>query len=186
MEYNHSFYLNNLNVVAGNVINQDDVLSAFNSDNTIDGVVIALGGRTKEVGPTMLTDGTRNIIKAMLERNIKRVAVVTSIGTGDSMVSSYPQAIAVFVWYRDESALCRQSHDNLLLTYLSVCYFLHPNVSLIVLQSQAPWMFRILMLTVMKSIMLDKNNQEELFTLPNSIGHDLEYVLLLSLFIFLF
>ena len=32
----------------------------------------------------MLTDGTRNIINSMNKRNIKRVAVVTSIGTGDS------------------------------------------------------------------------------------------------------
>ena len=31
----------------------------------VDGVVVALGGRTTEVGTSMLTDGTRNIIEAM-------------------------------------------------------------------------------------------------------------------------
>ena len=31
----------------------------------VDGVVVALGGRTTEVGTRMLTDGTRNIIEAM-------------------------------------------------------------------------------------------------------------------------
>lgn len=32
----------------------------------------------------MLTDGTNNVIMSMKKRNIKRVAVVTSIGAGDS------------------------------------------------------------------------------------------------------
>merc|ERR1719162_1717773 len=32
----------------------------------------------------MLTDGTSNIIKAMQEQGVKRVACVTSIGAGDS------------------------------------------------------------------------------------------------------
>ena len=43
-----------------------------------------LGGKTKDVGPTMLTDGTRNIIYSMKQNNIKRVSIVTSIGAGDS------------------------------------------------------------------------------------------------------
>lgn len=43
------------------------------------------GGKTKDVGPTMLTDGTTNIIKAMKKMSsTKRVAVVTSIG-GNSL-----------------------------------------------------------------------------------------------------
>lgn len=44
----------------------------------------ALGGRTKAVGPTMLTDGTSTIINAMHKYGVKKVAVVTSIGCGDS------------------------------------------------------------------------------------------------------
>ena len=50
----------------------------------IDGVIVALGGKTSDVGDTMLTDGTNNIINAMKEKGINRLCVVTSIGAGDS------------------------------------------------------------------------------------------------------
>ena len=80
-------------------------------ENDIDGVVIALGGKTSDVGDTMLTDGTNNIMAAMKDKGVKRVAVVTSIGAGDS-------------------------------------------------KDQAPFAFKILMMTVMKKIFNDKNNQE--------------------------
>ena len=43
-----------------------------------------VGGKTKDVGPTMLTDGTRNIIYSMKQNNVMRVSIVTSIGAGDS------------------------------------------------------------------------------------------------------
>jgi len=58
----------------------------------IEGVVIALGGKPSDVGATMLTDGTRNIIYSMKQKGIKRVAIVTSIGAGDSE----PQAPLAF------------------------------------------------------------------------------------------
>ena len=48
------------------------------------GVVIALGGKTKDVGDTMLTDGTKVVIDVMKANDVKRVSVVTSIGAGDS------------------------------------------------------------------------------------------------------
>jgi predicted ThiF/HesA family dinucleotide-utilizing enzyme len=47
-------------------------------------VVIALGGKSADVGETMLTDGTANIIQEMKKNGVKRIAVVTSIGAGDS------------------------------------------------------------------------------------------------------
>eukprot|EP00798_Chlamydomonas_sp_ICE-L_P005571 gene5571-4205_t len=47
-------------------------------------VLVALGGKTKDVGATMLTVGTNNVIEAMNANGVKRVAVVTSIGCGDS------------------------------------------------------------------------------------------------------
>ena len=59
----------------------------------------------------MLTDGTNNIMAAMKEKGVKRIAVVTSIGAGNS-------------------------------------------------KDQAPFAFKILMMTVMKKIFTDKNNQE--------------------------
>lgn len=100
----------NLTLIGGDVTNADDVARVFESGD-IDGVVVALGGKTSDVGDTMLTDGTNNIIAAMKEGGVKRLAVVTSIGAGDS-------------------------------------------------KDQAPLAFKVLMMTVMKKIFADKNNQE--------------------------
>lgn len=75
----------NLTVIEGSVTDPVAVSNVFEqAGKFIDGVVVALGGKTKDVGKTMLTDGTRNVIYEMKKRGIKRVAVVTSIGTGDS------------------------------------------------------------------------------------------------------
>jgi len=60
----------------------------------------------------MLTVGTNNIMSAMKQKGVKRIAVVTSIGAGSS-------------------------------------------------KDQAPFAFKILMMTVMKKIFTDKNNQEK-------------------------
>jgi nucleoside-diphosphate-sugar epimerase len=73
----------NLKIIAGNTDNQADVDAVF-ADGDITSVVVALGGKTKDVGTTMLTDGTSNIIKAMKAKGVKRIAVVSSIGVGDS------------------------------------------------------------------------------------------------------
>ena len=81
-------------------------------EKDIDGVIVALGGKTSDVGDTMLTDGTNNIMAAMKDKGVKRIAVVTSIGAGNS-------------------------------------------------KDQAPFAFKILMMTVMKKIFTDKNNQEK-------------------------
>ena len=43
--------------------NKADVDKVFEGQN-VTGVVVALGGKTKDVGPTMLEDGTGNIIAA--------------------------------------------------------------------------------------------------------------------------
>lgn len=118
----------NLKVYQGSVTNQKDVNKVF-EENDVKSVIIALGGRTKDVGKSLLCDGTRCIIKAMKDHNVKRVAVVTSIGTGDSI-------------------------------------------------QQAPLMFKILMKTVMKKTMLDKNNQEKLFLDESSLGSDLDYCII--------
>lgn len=110
-----------LKVVVGSATNQADVDEALEGAS---GVVVALGGKTKDVGPTMLTDATACVIDTMKRKGIQRVAVVTSIGVGDSA-------------------------------------------------DQAPFVFKILMSTVMRSIFTDKGNQEELFL--SGPGKDLEY-----------
>jgi nucleoside-diphosphate-sugar epimerase len=74
----------NLTLIGGDVTKMSDVEKVFDSSLKIDGVVVALGGKTSDVGDTMLTDGTNNVIQAMKSKGVKRLAVVTSIGTGDS------------------------------------------------------------------------------------------------------
>jgi nucleoside-diphosphate-sugar epimerase len=84
-----------LTLLAGDVTNKADVDKVF--ENDIDGVIVALGGKTKDVGDTMLTDGTKNIIAAMKEKGVKRIAVVTSIGAGDSE-NQAPFFFKVLMW----------------------------------------------------------------------------------------
>ncbi|KAL3899791.1 MAG: hypothetical protein SGARI_006384, partial [Bacillariaceae sp.] len=67
-----------LTMIAGDVTKKADVDKVF--EKGIDGVIVALGGKTSDVGETMLTDGTNNIIAAMKDKGVKRLAVVTSIG----------------------------------------------------------------------------------------------------------
>ena len=75
----------NLQVVAGDVTKQSDVDAAFAAaQDEVIGTIVSLGGKTKDVGPTMLTDGTSCVISAMKANGVKRVSIVTSIGAGDS------------------------------------------------------------------------------------------------------
>lgn len=100
-----------LTCIAGDVTKMEDVQKVFEAAD-IDGVIVGLGGKTSDVGETMLTDGTTNIIATMKKKGVKRVAVVSSIGVGDS-------------------------------------------------ENQAPFAFKLLMMTVMKKIFKDKNAQED-------------------------
>jgi hypothetical protein len=85
-----------LTVVQGDVTRYEDVAKVM--EGGVDGVVVALGGRTSEVGTTMLTDGTRNIIRAMKEvGQTSKVSVVTSIGAGESYDQA-PLLFKVIMW----------------------------------------------------------------------------------------
>eukprot|EP00979_Chaetoceros_neogracilis_P019010 scaffold11600_cov256-Chaetoceros_neogracile.AAC.12 len=70
-------------MIKGDVTNAADVAKVFEAGK-IDGVIVGLGGKTADVGETMLTDGTNVIMSAMKQNDVKRVAVITSIGAGDS------------------------------------------------------------------------------------------------------
>mmetsp|Transcript_5796 Transcript_5796/g.14474 ORF Transcript_5796/g.14474 Transcript_5796/m.14474 type:complete len:286 (-) Transcript_5796:1701-2558(-) len=85
----------NLTMIAGDVTKKSDVDKVFESN--VDGVIVALGGKTSDVGETMLTDGTKNVIAAMKEKGVKRLAVVTSIGAGDSEDQA-PFVFKVLMW----------------------------------------------------------------------------------------
>jgi nucleoside-diphosphate-sugar epimerase len=86
-----------LTLIAGDVTKASDVQKVFTTAGPIDGVIVALGGKTADVGDTMLTDGTRNVIAAMKQNNVKRLAVITSIGVGDSEKQA-PFAFKMLMW----------------------------------------------------------------------------------------
>lgn len=86
----------NLTMIAGDVTKKSDVDKVFENGD-VDGVIVALGGKTADVGETMLTDGTNNVIAAMKEKGVKRLAVVTSIGAGDSE-NQAPFFFKVLMW----------------------------------------------------------------------------------------
>lgn len=85
-----------LTLIGGDVTKKADVDKVFAAAK-IDGVVVALGGKTADVGETMLSDGTKNIIAAMKENSVKRISVVTSIGAGDSKDQA-PFAFKLLMW----------------------------------------------------------------------------------------
>ena len=68
----------------GSVLNRADVDAVFEGKN-ITGVVVALGGKTREVGETLLQDGTTHIIAACKEHGVKRISIISTVGAGDSM-----------------------------------------------------------------------------------------------------
>lgn len=72
---------NNLRVVQADMSDAPSLARAF--DKTYDAVISALGVYLKDPGTT-LTDGTKNIVVAMLAKNIKRFIVVSSIGAGET------------------------------------------------------------------------------------------------------
>lgn len=93
-------------VCIGDATCADDVRACFEEarakGRSVAGAVVALGGNTRDVGKTMLRDSTANVLAAMRDVGCKRIAVITSAGTGDS----YEQAPLFFrglmaTMYRD-------------------------------------------------------------------------------------
>jgi hypothetical protein len=74
----------NIERTEGTVLNREDVDAVFEGKD-ITGVVVALGGKTREVGPTLLLDSTTHIIAACKAHGVKRISVVSTVGAGDSM-----------------------------------------------------------------------------------------------------
>ena len=68
----------------GTVLNREDVDAVFEGKD-ITGVVVALGGKTREVGPTLCQDSTAHIIDACKAHGVKRISVITTVGAGDTM-----------------------------------------------------------------------------------------------------
>jgi len=73
-----------MSTIEGSVLNREDVNAVFEGKD-ITGVVVVLGGKTREVGVTLCQDGTKQIIAACKEHGAKRISVVTTVGAGDTM-----------------------------------------------------------------------------------------------------
>ena len=67
-------------IVVGDVLNSEVVIETIQD---ADAVIVTLGHRADSPENTV-SEGTRNIIRAMEENNLKRLVVVTSLGVGDS------------------------------------------------------------------------------------------------------
>ena len=70
-----------LTIMSGDVLNYSDVEKAIIEQDV---VLSALGSPTLKAGDTTLSEGTKNIIKAMSANNVKRFICETSLGVGDS------------------------------------------------------------------------------------------------------
>lgn len=66
---------NKIEVVVGNVLNYEDVVSAIKD---VDGVTVILGTRNDLSPTTDMSEGMKNIIKAMKECNVSVVSVCLS------------------------------------------------------------------------------------------------------------
>lgn len=71
----------NLRIVKGDVVNYEDVEKAVEGQEAI---LSALGSPTLKAGDTTLSEGTKNIIKAMEVNGVNRFICETSLGVGDS------------------------------------------------------------------------------------------------------
>jgi uncharacterized protein YbjT (DUF2867 family) len=81
-----------IEVVLGDAMNADDVRAAM-SKGEIDGVISTIGGLPQDaVKPDYL--GNKNLIDVTVSLGVKKFILVTSIGTGNSVSSLSPQALA--------------------------------------------------------------------------------------------
>ncbi len=71
----------NLTVIEGDILDPASIEKAF--AQPCDAVLSALGIFHREP-KTDLSDGTRNVLQAMQRHNVRRIAVVSTIGAGDS------------------------------------------------------------------------------------------------------
>ncbi len=80
-------------VVLGDAMNADEVSSAMSGGEAIDVVISTIGGLPQDsVKPDYL--GNKNLIDLAVQRGVKKFVLVTSIGTGNSVSSLSPQALA--------------------------------------------------------------------------------------------
>ncbi|MEA5577211.1 SDR family oxidoreductase [Anabaena sp. UHCC 0451] len=78
--------------VLGDALNVDDVERAILGNEPIQAVISTLGGLpTDDVKPDFI--GNKNLIDAAVKAGVQKFILVTSIGSGDSVVAMPPQAL---------------------------------------------------------------------------------------------
>src|SRR5262249_41439519 len=112
IETNHE----NLRVLKGNVLDLDSVETAVAGQ---DAVLSALGHKRFFIKTTTLSAGTKNIIRAMENQNVRRLICITSLGINDSRFrlglyyTLFVIPVIVFFYFQDKARqerLIRNSH----------------------------------------------------------------------------
>jgi uncharacterized protein YbjT (DUF2867 family) len=80
-------------IVLGDALNVDDVERAILANEPIHAVITTIGGLPQD-GERADYLGNKNLIDAAVQAGVKKFILVTSIGTGNSVVSMPPQALA--------------------------------------------------------------------------------------------
>ena len=92
-------------VAKGNVLDYDSLDQAVQGK---DAVLSALGHKRWFIKTSILSEGTRNIIKAMQKHNVKRLICETSLGIGDSRwrmglyYTLFVIPVITFFYFRDK------------------------------------------------------------------------------------
>jgi nucleoside-diphosphate-sugar epimerase len=78
--------------ILGDALNVTDIEQAILGDESIQAVISTLGGLpTDNIKPDYI--GNKNLIDAAVKAGVKKFILVTSIGSGDSVVALPPQAL---------------------------------------------------------------------------------------------
>ncbi len=81
-----------IEVVIGDALNMADVESAMMNSQPIDAVISTIGGLPKD-GVRADYLGNKNLIDAAVKAGVKKFILVSSIGSGNSVVALNPQAL---------------------------------------------------------------------------------------------
>jgi putative NADH-flavin reductase len=95
-----------LKVIKGNIMSYESFESAFQGQ---DAVLSALGHKRFFIKTNILSEGTKNIIKAMEKHGVKRLICITSLGINDSRFklglyyTLFTIPVILFFYFRDKA-----------------------------------------------------------------------------------
>jgi len=107
-----------IQTVLGDAMNPDQLEAAF-ANRSIDAVVSTIGGLPAE-GKRADFEGNRNLIDAAVKAGVKKFVLVTSIGSGESVVALPPRALEALAAVLKEKEKAEQHLIQSGLTYTIV------------------------------------------------------------------